>query len=130
MSLPTNDNIATMNYNELQDACRSAGFLAGGPTRTLRQRLHGASIGTPNLDERASKRQKLTSADLICVITHDLPFGPVTAEDGRVYDRHAIEQHIKGKTAAQLKSLPAICGLRRSAGRRSNPVSFPQGNHT
>jgi hypothetical protein len=104
MSLPTNDDIAAMNYKELQEACRSAGFSAGGPTCTLRQRLRGASIGTPNLDERASKRQKLASADLICAITHDLPFDPVTAEDGRVYDRHAIEQHIEEKTADQLKS--------------------------
>jgi len=40
------------------------------------------------------KRQKAVTDDLICAITRELPFDPVTAEDGRLYERAAIEQHI------------------------------------
>lgn len=42
---------------------------------------------------RRKKEEEIT-ADLICPITHDLPFDPVTAKDGRVYERDAIEEHI------------------------------------
>jgi TPR repeat protein len=43
-----------------------------------------------------NKRQKTSPADdLICPITLELPWDPVTAADGRVYDRPAIEEHIK-----------------------------------
>lgn len=48
--------------------------------------------------------QKLITDNLICAITLELPFDPVTAEDGRVYERSAIEKHIKSKPTAELKS--------------------------
>eukprot|EP00978_Attheya_sp_CCMP212_P020266 scaffold57770_cov63-Attheya_sp.AAC.6 len=35
------------------------------------------------------------SDDLVCPIMHDLPFDPVTAEDGRVYERFAILEHFR-----------------------------------
>eukprot|EP00550_Attheya_septentrionalis_P003018 CAMPEP_0198281798 /NCGR_PEP_ID=MMETSP1449-20131203/1671_1 /TAXON_ID=420275 /ORGANISM="Attheya septentrionalis, Strain CCMP2084" /LENGTH=90 /DNA_ID=CAMNT_0043977717 /DNA_START=9 /DNA_END=277 /DNA_ORIENTATION=+ len=42
-------------------------------------------------DSQPSKRRKLSPSDeLVCPITLDLPFDPVTAEDGRVYERSAI----------------------------------------
>ncbi|CAB9497773.1 expressed unknown protein [Seminavis robusta] len=45
-------------------------------------------------------------ADLICAITLELPVDPVTAEDGRVYERSAIEKHVKvaRRNGRQLKS--------------------------
>ena len=45
----------------------------------------------------ANKRQKKSCVtdDLICPITHELPFDPVTALDGRVYERSAMEMHIE-----------------------------------
>ncbi|CAB9506651.1 Sel1 domain protein repeat-containing protein [Seminavis robusta] len=43
-----------------------------------------------------SKRLKKSPAgDLICPISRELPWDPVTAEDGRVYERECIEKHIK-----------------------------------
>ena len=37
--------------------------------------------------------------DWLCPITCELPIDPVTAEDGRTYERSAIEQHIRAKGA-------------------------------
>jgi TPR repeat protein len=64
-----------------------------------------------NGDECATKRQKSFTDELTCPITLELPFDPVTAEDGRVYERSAIEKHIKGKSrASQMgkRLLPAV----------------------
>jgi len=44
--------------------------------------------------QQHQKRQKAAADDLICPITQELPFEPVTAEDGRLYERSAIEEHI------------------------------------
>ncbi|CAB9514221.1 Sel1 domain protein repeat-containing protein [Seminavis robusta] len=52
----------------------------------------------------ANKRQKRSPEDdLICPISLELPWEPVTAEDGRVYERECIEEHIK-KNPGNLKS--------------------------
>ena len=51
--------------------------------------------------EQASKFKKLealvddSAAEFLCAITHELPLDPVTAEDGRVYDRSAIEEWLE-----------------------------------
>jgi len=42
--------------------------------------------------------------DLICSITHELPFNPVLAEDGRVYERAAIEKYFATKSSSMVKS--------------------------
>ena len=54
----------------------------------------------PETEER-SKRYKVmeqcfddTAEELVCPITTELPVDPVTAEDGRVYERRAIEDWI------------------------------------
>ena len=48
-----------------------------------------------------NKRFKTTSSiiveELLCPITQQLPVYPVTAEDGRVYERDAIEEWIEEK---------------------------------
>ncbi|CAB9504962.1 Sel1 domain protein repeat-containing protein [Seminavis robusta] len=47
-------------------------------------------------DEPPRKRPKKSPADdLLCPITLGLPFEPVIAEDGRVYEQDAIEMHCK-----------------------------------
>jgi len=52
-------------------------------------------IGTNNdLDHQHQKHEAAVTKDLICVISHALPFDPVTAEDGHLYERSAIEQYI------------------------------------
>lgn len=40
-------------------------------------------------------RHHRVADDLICPITLELPFDPVTADDGRVYERSAITKHIQ-----------------------------------
>ena len=44
--------------------------------------------------------------DLICPITLELPFDPVTADDGFVYERSAIEAHIARQTTAAPSAYP------------------------
>jgi U-box domain/Sel1 repeat len=68
-----------------------------------------SSLLLENEDKEAendsSKRQtKSPEDDLICPITLELPWDPVTAEDGRVYERAAIEEHFKQPRAGDLKS--------------------------
>ncbi|CAB9529178.1 Sel1 domain protein repeat-containing protein [Seminavis robusta] len=41
-----------------------------------------------------NKRKRDPADELICPITLELPWDPVTAEDGRIYDRISIETHI------------------------------------
>ena len=45
-----------------------------------------------------TKRRKVATDDLICPITLELPFDPVVAEDGRVYEYSAIQEHIARAT--------------------------------
>ena len=48
--------------------------------------------------EQATKFRKVIdngADELVCPITHELPVDPVTAEDGRVYERSAIEEWLK-----------------------------------
>lgn len=47
-----------------------------------------------NKEDRAVKKPKIEDY-LICPILHELPWDPVTAEDGLIYERKAIEKHIK-----------------------------------
>lgn len=77
-----------------------------------------------NRDAPTSKRQKSITNDLICPITLELPLDPVTAEDGRIYERSAIEEFFKSKSDSQLKS-PMT---NQKMGRRLLPA-FQQKNH-
>ena len=53
---------------------------------------------TKNANNNSSNHNKHhVSDDLICPITHELPFNPVTAEDGFIYERRAIEQHMQSR---------------------------------
>lgn len=53
-----------------------------------------------------NKRQKNSSVaeEMICSISLELPVDPVTAEDGHVYEREAIEQYFEGQTGTHVKS--------------------------
>ncbi|CAB9521008.1 Sel1 domain protein repeat-containing protein [Seminavis robusta] len=50
-------------------------------------------------DQQPSNKcpKKSPTDDLICPITLELPWDPVIAEDGRVYERESIEEHIENK---------------------------------
>ena len=60
--------------------------------------------------EDAKQAKKLRKAidemaeELVCPITQELAVDPVTAEDGRVYERSAIEDWLKQTVGAQVKS--------------------------
>ena len=42
--------------------------------------------------------------EFVCPITQELPVDPVTAEDGRVYERSAIEEWLGQQPNEQVKS--------------------------
>jgi TPR repeat protein len=42
--------------------------------------------------------------EFLCPITRELPFDPVTAEDGRVYERSALEKWFAKKAAGEVRS--------------------------
>ena len=46
------------------------------------------------------RHKKSPADDLMCPITWELPFDPVFAEDGRLYEREAIEKHMSVQRAA------------------------------
>ena len=51
----------------------------------------------PETEEQSKRLRQCvddTAEEFICPITFELPIDPVTAEDGRVYERHAIEDWI------------------------------------
>ena len=50
------------------------------------------------------RHKKVIEDDLICPITHELPFDPVIAMDGRVYEKEAIETYFSGRAGGQVKS--------------------------
>ncbi|KAL3913444.1 MAG: hypothetical protein SGARI_000655 [Bacillariaceae sp.] len=46
-------------------------------------------------DDSSNKRKRKVEDDLVCPITLELPVDPVTAADGRIYERAAIERHLE-----------------------------------
>ena len=58
--------------------------------------------------ETSNKRFRQAIGDVaeeyVCPITAELPFDPVIAEDGRCYERHAIEEWFKRCESPQVKS--------------------------
>ena len=50
--------------------------------------------------------KKSPADDLICPITRELPWDPVTAEDGKIYERHAIVEHFKTRCTSPLTNQP------------------------
>ena len=57
--------------------------------------------------EQATKLRKAVDdgvAELVCPITQELPVDPVTAEDGRVYERKAMEEWLRSKAGQAVRS--------------------------
>ena len=69
-----------------------------------RKRAAAADTATQEENKRFRSAIDEMAEELVCPITQELPVDPVTAEDGRVYERSAIEAHIKGRSAEALKS--------------------------
>ena len=78
---------------------------AGLSTSTSSDRKRRESAQETN-SERTGEAKRLCRAidsmadEFVCAITQELPVDPVTAEDGRVYERNAIETWIHDKTTA------------------------------
>ena len=110
MTLPAKGrDLNSLTYKELQRECRKANLKATGPAKQLRERLHENLQSEKTISSEFSESPKKNSAavdDLICPITLALLFDPVVAEDGRIYERSAIEQHIKTmqESSSALKS--------------------------
>jgi hypothetical protein len=54
--------------------------------------------------EQATKFKKVmdeSAAEFLCPITQELPIDPVTAEDGHVYERSAIEEWLEQNATHQ-----------------------------
>ena len=51
----------------------------------------------PTEEQDKSKNPRVED-DLICPITHELPWNPVMAKDGRIYEKFAIEKHFETDT--------------------------------
>ena len=57
-------------------------------------------------DEGKRYRQAINewADELVCPITQELPVDPVTAEDGRVYERRAMEEWLRSKAGQAIRS--------------------------
>jgi U-box domain/Sel1 repeat len=101
--------LGCLTYKQLYKACQARGLSVAGLPRELSARLqeckskHRSGTEEPThkrsdedgREEPSAKRPKHSVWDnLLCPITLELPFDPVTAADGKVYDRWAIEKHI------------------------------------
>ena len=106
MSELTNEQILALSKEELERECRKLGMYTDGNINKLRLRLLG--LTEDESPARENKRQKKNdiAEEFTCPITMELPWDPVTAADGHVYERAAIEQHIKQskKNKQRLKS--------------------------
>ena len=82
MSFLSEDEILDMSTRQLRVECENAGLDKKGRYGKLLKRLLKWSREQKALVE--SQRRISHAEDLICPITKELPFDPVTAEDGRL----------------------------------------------
>mmetsp|Transcript_7136 Transcript_7136/g.10448 ORF Transcript_7136/g.10448 Transcript_7136/m.10448 type:complete len:256 (+) Transcript_7136:137-904(+) len=62
-------------------------------------------------DSEAKRQKQSVESDLICPITHELPFDPVHAEDGSLYERQAIEEYFATTTKSEGKVRSPVKGV-------------------
>jgi len=108
-------------FDRLQDECRKEATSVGSnTTRTTRKESMPVGDSTTTrrkgfrgwnslkkvIHEGSERKRhgKNIADDLVCPITLELPFDPCMAMDGRVYERAAIEAHMKARPASELKS--------------------------
>lgn len=95
------DRFSTLSYRELQEESKRANIKANDKADTLRKKLRAREASHKEVEKayyqppRSKRPKRDPAADLICPITLELPFAPVTAADGRVYEKSAIETYIK-----------------------------------
>jgi hypothetical protein len=86
--------------------CAEAGPRPGAPAKTMPRKR--AAEETQAETQAVVKRYRQAIDDVaeeyVCPITAELPIDPVNAEDGRCYERHAIEEWFSRQPEAQVKS--------------------------
>ncbi|KAL3922687.1 MAG: hypothetical protein SGILL_002073 [Bacillariaceae sp.] len=77
----------------------SVGLSTEGDSESLKrrfvERVHSQYRHLAGVTDLPKSETRVNGEDLICPITLELPFDPVTAGDGFVYERCAIQQHIR-----------------------------------
>lgn len=88
----------------------AAGGASVGNKRTLRctTTMPPSKRAAPDLATDEANRYKSAmdsiADEYVCPITSELPLDPVVAEDGKIYERAAIEEYIRTRGAADLNS--------------------------
>ena len=63
------------------------------------KRKAAATAETEELAKKYKSAMDDIATEYLCPITAELPLDPVTAEDGRIYERQAIEEHFAARAA-------------------------------
>ena len=73
----------------------------------MHKRLHDAYDAAQTENKRCKTTTSNVVDELLCPITQQLPVDPVTAEDGRLYERAAIEEWIEKKKEEKFVRSPS-----------------------
>ena len=74
-----------------------------GELKLVHKRLHDAYDATQTENKRFKTSTSNVVDELLCPITQQLPADPVTADDGRLYERAAIEEWFEKQNVVQKK---------------------------
>ena len=80
-------------------------ILAGHLVAAMPPKRKTAEADTAEQSKKFRSAIDESIAELLCPITHELPVDPVTAEDGKVYERSAIEQWLETKSTSPVTNL-------------------------
>jgi hypothetical protein len=96
----------------------SRGIVKHRPSRSIvkRGKRPAAAIFSATKETRQLKFVDMAATELMCPIRHELPIEPVVAEDGRIYEKAAIEGWLSRKQKSPMTNLamgthltPVIC---------------------
>lgn len=94
---------STDSKRRIQPSDTAAGRCAKVPKESDTAERCAKDKAAPSVPVETSTSVKDVAADLKCPITRELMLDPVTADDGRMYEREAMEEHIR-RNGAELKS--------------------------
>ena len=78
-----------------------------GELKLVHKRLHDAYDAAQTENKRCKTTTSNVVDELLCPITQQLPADPVTAEDGRLYERAAIEGWLRSRRSCRKRR--SIC---------------------
>jgi hypothetical protein len=94
----TNKKILSLTKKELERECKKKGLPIDGNKDDLQLRLlqFNDQLASSKPNPAPTKKFLVDFAEeFVCPITIELPWNPVTAGDGKIYERSAIELYIK-----------------------------------